>query len=280
MNDEMGDCVIHPSAILSPLAELGCDVRIGPCVIVDSGAKIGDGSVIEPFVHVTGSVEIGKNCHIFQNSTLGEEPQDRDFGGEDSFVRIGDDVTIRENVTINRATGEGGETSVGDGTMIMEGCHLGHNVKIGCHCTITNKVGFSGHVTVGDYVVVGGMTGFHQFVSVGCYAMVGGMSKVTKDIPPYSLADGRPARIYGLNVVGLRRRGFSSEQRARIKNIYKLLYDKRLSRSKAISLVEESYPGDELAGVIAAFSRSLRRGLSLWAGKSAYSHERSSETSL
>jgi UDP-N-acetylglucosamine acyltransferase len=280
MNDEMGGCVIHPSAILSPLAELGCDVRIGPCAIVDSGAKIGDGSAIEPFVHVTGSVEIGKNCHIFQNSILGEEPQDHDFGGEDSFVRIGDDVIIRENVTINRATGEGCETSVGGGTMIMEGCHLGHNVKIGRHCTITNKVGFSGHVTVGDYAVIGGMTGFHQFVSVGCYAMVGGLSKVTRDIPPYSLADGRPARIYGLNIIGLRRRGFSLEQRTRIKNIYKLLYDKKLSRSGAISLVEESYPDDEFAGVIVAFSRSLRRGLSLWADGDSYDSRQSSEALL
>ncbi|MDR3354804.1 MAG: acyl-ACP--UDP-N-acetylglucosamine O-acyltransferase [Synergistaceae bacterium] len=273
----MGDCVIHPSAIVSPTAELGCSVRIGPCAIVDSGAKIGDGTVVEPFVHITGFVETGKNCHIFQNSILGEEPQDHDFGGEKSFVRIGDDVIIRENVTISRATGEGNETRVGCGTMIMEGCHLGHNVKIGSSCTITNKVGLSGHVAVGDYVVIGGMTGFHQFVRVGCYAMVGGMSKVIKDIPPYSLADGRPAKIYGLNVIGLRRRGFTQEQRARIKSIYKMLYDGNLKRSDAVSLVEESYPGDEFANVIVAFAGSLKRGLSQWIDGDACGSEQSSE---
>jgi UDP-N-acetylglucosamine acyltransferase len=133
-------------------------------------------------------------------------------------------------------------------------------------------------VIVGDYVVIGGMTGFHQFVSVGCYSMIGGLSKVIKDIPPYSLADGRPAMIYGLNVVGLRRRGFTQEQRARIKSIYKLLYDRSLKRSDAVSLVEESYPGDEFAGVIAAFAKSLKRGLSQWVDGEACGPEQSPET--
>ena len=130
-------------------------------------------------------------------------------------------------------------------------------------------------MAVGDYVVIGGMTGLHQFVNVGCYAMIGGLSKVIKDLPPYSLADGRPARIYGLNLVGLRRRGFTQEQRARIKSIYKLLYDRSLKRSDAVSLVEESYPGDEFAGVIVAFTKSLKRGLSQWVEGEAYGRKQS-----
>jgi UDP-N-acetylglucosamine acyltransferase len=261
------------------MAELGSGVSVGPCSIVDPGARIGDGTTIEAFVHITGYVEVGRNCHIFQNTVLGCEPQDHDFGGEASYVRIGNDVTLRENVTINRATGEGNETSVGDGSMIMEGCHLGHNVKIGRHCTVSNKAGFSGHVSVGDYVVVGGMAGFHQFVMVGVHAMVGGLAKVTKDVPPYSLVDGHPARVHGLNVVGLRRRGFTQEQRTRIKNIYKVLYDRGMRRSDAIAEVKRLYPGDEFAEVIAAFAGSLKRGLTPWADGTSRRRGQDSEAS-
>ncbi|MDR1943912.1 MAG: acyl-[acyl-carrier-protein]--UDP-N-acetylglucosamine O-acyltransferase, partial [Synergistaceae bacterium] len=193
-------------------------------------------------------------------------PQDHDFGGETSFVRIGDDVVIRENVTIHRATGEGKATTVGRGTMLMEGCHLGHNVRIGAGCTITNKAGFSGHVQLGDCVVVGGMAGFHQFVKVGDYAMIGGLSKITKDVPPYSMVDGVPARVRGLNTVGLRRHGFTQEQRTRIKNIYKLLYDRHIWRKDAIDAVLNSFPDDGFAIGIVSFARSLRRGLMKWAG--------------
>ncbi|MDR1514955.1 MAG: acyl-ACP--UDP-N-acetylglucosamine O-acyltransferase [Synergistaceae bacterium] len=263
----MGDgAAIHPTALVSPSAELGARVEIGAYTIVDGGAKIGDGTRVEAFVKVGSYVEIGRNCHIFENTILGGTPQDHDFGGEVSYVRIADDVVLRENVTIHRATGEGMETSVGAGTMLMEGCHLGHNVRIGSLCTVTNKTGFSGYSQLGDHVVVGGMTGFHQFVRVGSYAMVGGMAKIIKDVPPYSIVDGVPARVHGLNTVGLRRNGFSQEQRTRIKNIYKLLYDRHMKRAEAIELVEKNFPDDEFAGGIIAFVRSTRRGLTKWVG--------------
>jgi UDP-N-acetylglucosamine acyltransferase len=255
---------IHPTALVSPSAELGDGVEVGPYAIVDGGAKIGDGTRVEAFVKVGCHVEIGRNCHIFENTVLGGPPQDHDFGGEISFVRIADGAILRENVTIHRATGEGRETFVGAGTMLMEGCHLGHNVRIGAGCTITNKVGFSGHVQLGDHVTVGGMTGFHQFVRVGPYAMVGGMAKIIKDIPPYSIVDGVPARVRGLNTVGLRRNGFTQEQRTRIKNIYRLLYDRHARRSEAIARAERSFAGDEFAEEIISFVKSTRRGLTKW----------------
>ena len=255
---------VHPTALVSPLAELGEGVEIGPYSVVEDGAKIGRGVRIEAFVRVGGCVEIGRNCHVFENTILGGPPQDHDFMGERSIVRIADDVVLRENVTIHRATGEGNETSVGRGTMLMEGCHLGHNVHIGEYCTITNKVGISGHVRLGNYVVVGGLTGFHQFVKVGDYAMVGGMSKIIKDVPPYTVVDGIPARVRGLNTIGLRRCGFTQVQRTRIKNIYKLLYDRHMTRSEAAFFVEERFPGDEFAANILEFVRSPRRGLMQW----------------
>lgn len=258
---------IHPTAVVSPEARLGCGVRVGPYCVVESDVQIGDGTILESFVCIKDHVEIGKNCRIHEYAAVGGAPQDHDFDNELTYVRVGDDVIIRENVTIHRATGEGCETSVGSGSMIMEGCHLAHNVKMGVQCTITNKVGFAGHVELGDYVVIGGLSGFHQFVKVGSYAMVGGLSKIIKDVPPYSMVDGHPARVYGLNTVGLRRRGFTQEQRMRIKNIYKLLYDRHVGRRAAIALVEERYRGDEFAEQIVAFVRSLKRGLTSWMDK-------------
>jgi UDP-N-acetylglucosamine acyltransferase len=195
---------------------------------------------------------------------LGTPPQDHDFGGEKSYVRIADDVIIRENVTIHRATGEGRETSVGRGTMLMEGCHLGHNVRVGEFCTLTNKVGLSGHVQMGDYVVVGGLTGFHQFVRVGSYAMVAGMARLVMDVPPYSLVAGNPAVMAGLNTVGLRRRGFSPEQRAKIKSIYRLLFGGTDGLRAAMALVAERFPDDETAMGIISFTENSRRGVYHW----------------
>ncbi|MDR3321576.1 MAG: acyl-ACP--UDP-N-acetylglucosamine O-acyltransferase [Synergistaceae bacterium] len=260
----MSAATIHPTALVSPSAELGEGVEIGPFSIVDSGAVLGDGTRVEAFARVGGFVHIGRNCHIFENVILGGPPQDHDFGGEISYVSIADDVVMRENVTIHRATGEGNETSVGRGTLLMEGCHLGHNVRIGSHCTITNKVGFSGHVQIGDHVVVGGLTGFHQFVRVGSYAMVGGMAKIIKDVPPYSMVDGVPARVRGLNTLGLKRGGFTQEERNRIKDIYKLLYRGHMRRSEAMAALEERYASDKFADEILSFVRSLRRGLTKW----------------
>lgn len=255
---------IHPTAIVGSGAELGSDVEVGAWSIIDDGARVGDGTRIEPFVHIYPSATIGAGCRIHEHAVIGGEPQDHDFAGERSYVVIGDGVIVRENVTINRATGDGGVTSVGSGTMIMEGCHLGHNVKIGEGCTITNMVGFAGHVEVGDFAVVGGMTGFHQFVKVGAYAMVGGMSRIVKDVPPFSLVVGAPARVRGLNIVGLRRRGFTSEQRAKIKRMYRVLYDSGMSRADAVAKFEEEFGADEHGAVIVSFLKSLKRGLTRW----------------
>ncbi|MDR1471739.1 MAG: acyl-ACP--UDP-N-acetylglucosamine O-acyltransferase [Synergistaceae bacterium] len=257
---------IHPTALVSPDAELGGGVRVGPYSVVDANAKIGGGTIIESFARVTSWADIGRNCHIFENAVIGQDPQDHDFGQERSYVRIGDDVIIRENVTIHRATGEDCETVVGQGCLIMEGCHLGHNVRMGKYCTVTSKTGFSGHVQIGDYVVVGGLSGFHQFVRVGSYAMIGGMTKAIKDIPPYSLVDGNPAYIYGLNTVGLRRRGFTQEQRTHIKNIYRMLFDRRFRHREALAMIEERFPDDVFAREIVAFAKSTRRGLFQWRG--------------
>jgi UDP-N-acetylglucosamine acyltransferase len=260
----MPETVVHPTAIVAPGAHLGEGVRVGPYSVVDGGAVIGDGTVIEAFVRITGFVEVGRRCHIFENAVLGQPPQDHDFGGEDSYVRIADEVVLREGVTIHRATGESRATCVGRGTMLMEGCHLGHNVLVGEYCTLTNKVGLSGHVQMGDYVVVGGLAGFHQFVRVGAYSMVGGLAKIVMDVPPYSLVDGNPASMFGLNSVGLRRRGFNQERRDSLKNFYKTLFETAPNLEAGISSLENGYGDDECAREIINFARNSKRGMYHW----------------
>ncbi|MDR1581578.1 MAG: acyl-ACP--UDP-N-acetylglucosamine O-acyltransferase [Synergistaceae bacterium] len=260
----MPETTIHRTAEISPGAVIGEGVRIGPYSVIGDGAVVGDGTVIEAFVRLTSYVTVGRNCHIFDGVILGQPPQDHDFGGETSYVTIGDDVVLREGVTIHRATGEGLATSVGRGSMLMEGCHLGHNVRVGECCTLTNKAGLSGHVQMGDYVVVGGLAGFHQFVRVGSYAMVGGLAKIVMDVPPYSLVDGNPASMYGLNTVGLRRHGFSQAQRSRIKNIYRTLFETAANLEDGLASIGERYAGDAFAGKIAAFVGNSRRGVYHW----------------
>ena len=256
---------VHPSAIVEPGAELGDGVRVGPWCRVASRASIGEGTVLEAFVSVHGCVTIGRNCRIHEYTAVGGDPQDHGYRGEESWVRIGDDNVIRENVTINRATGEGCETVVGNGCFIMDGVHLAHNVRLGDHVTLANKVGLSGFVTVGDHTVFGGMSGVHQFVRVGSHCMIGGLYRVTKDVPPYTLASGEPLRLAGLNVVGLRRAGFSSEVRRALRALYRKLYrrDRLFSESLREALADRDACIPEVRAVL-DFYEGSRRGVTFW----------------
>lgn len=251
---------IHPSSIVDPRAELGEGVEIGPFCVVEAGAVIGAGTVLEGYVCIKGGVRTGERCRFHEHDVIGGDPQDHDFKGEESFVIIGDDVTLRENITVNRATGEGCVTSIGSRCLIMESCHVAHNVRIGNDVTVTNKTGFSGHVAIDDFAVIGGMTGFHQFVRVGAYAMVGGMAKVIKDVPPYTMVDGHPAMIYGLNVVGLRRRGFSQDDRTKIKRIYREIRTSATGLAATLDAIDREHPGDAHAAAITSFFRESKRG--------------------
>lgn len=251
---------IHPTAIVSKDAEIGQNVEIGPYCIVDGNTKIGDGTVLRGFVHVCNYTEMGKNCTIYDHAVIGGDPQDLSYKGEISWAKIGDGVVCREYVTINRASGEGEETLVGDKCFIMEGVHVAHNVKIGRECTIANKAGLSGHVQVGDYAVIGGMTGFHQFVHIGSYCMIGGMSRVNQDVPPYCLAVGSPLRVYDINRVGLRRRGFDTRTRSQIREMYKLIYDPHTTVREGIAEVARRFQNDSAAKLILDFAAEATRG--------------------
>jgi len=251
---------IHPAAVVHSSAELGQNVQVGPFSVIGPEVRIGDGTRIDSHVVIERWTHIGRNCHIMSGAVLGGVPQDHKFAGERTYLIIGDNNIIREFVTIHRASGEGNATVVGSNNMIMAYCHIGHNCTIGNGVTMANMVGISGHAVVEDKVVFGGMVGVHQMVRIGKLAMVGGISKVVQDIPPFMLADGRPMRVYGLNVIGLRRNGVPPKVREGLKQAYKLLYRSNLNVSQALEMIDnEIEPSPELEYLL-QFIRNVKFG--------------------
>lgn len=256
---------VHPSAIVSPKAELSDGVNIGPFCVISGEVQIGADTKLKAFVSIHDHVEIGANCKICEYTAIGGAPQDHGYKGEKSFVKIGDNNLIRENVTINRATGEGNTTILGNNCFIMDGVHLAHNVHVGDYVTIANKVGLSGFVEVGDHTVFGGMAGVHQFVRIGDFCMIGGLYRVVKDVPHYTLASGEPLRLTGLNKVGLEREGFTQQTRREIQSFYRWLYDKDKrftdQLNDAINRRAEYIP--EIRRII-EFYEGTKRGVTFW----------------
>lgn len=253
---------IHPTAIIKPGAKLGKSVEIGPYSIIGENVEIGEGTKVGSHVLVEGWTKLGKNNQIFHGASIGLEPQDMKFKGEESYLFIGDNNTIRENATIHRGTEEGGgETWIGNDNLIMAYCHVAHDCQLGNHIIMSNATNLAGHVIVEDYAVLTGLTGIHQFVRIGKMAMVGAHSKVVKDVPPYVLVDGHPARVNGINVVGLRRNGVSPELRSEIKRAYKLLYRSNLNISQAIEKMDQELDASEEIEHFLRFLRNAQRGI-------------------
>ena len=251
---------IHPTAIVDPKAEIGEGVEIGPFCIVEAGTQIGAGSTLESNVIIKRGTTLGTNCRLMPHVILGGEPQDLKFKGEESFVKIGNNNILREMVTIHRATGEGQATVLGDDNLLMAYVHFGHNCVVGNGNMISNSTGVSGHVTIEDRCVVGGFVGIHQFVHIGKMAIVGGLSKVVQDVPPFCMADGRPSKIHGLNVRGLRRNGVDQEQRNQISKAFKLLYRSELNTSQALERIREEVPDSETLDYLISFIVRVREG--------------------
>lgn len=251
---------IHPTAIVDPKAELAEGVEVGPYALIGPQVVIGEGTVIGPHVVLEGRTTIGKRCRIFAGAVLGGPPQDFKYQGEPSGLVIGDDNLLREYVTIHRATGEGENTQVGNGNMLMAYSHIGHNCQVGNEVQMANQVGISGHVAIEDRVVIGGLVGVHQFVRLGKLAMIGGYSKVAQDAPPFMLVDGRPSKVYGLNVRGLRRAGIPAEVRDSLKQAYRLIYRSNLNVSQAIEQIEATLPNSDELRYLVDFLRNSKHG--------------------
>ena len=223
---------------MHPNAKVDRGVEIGPYCIVGENVSVGRGTVLQAHVVVNGWTSIGEDCQVYPFATIGAASQDKKYEGERAYTRIGNRTTIREYVSIQRATGEDQETVVGDDCLLLGYVHIAHNCILGNGVTMSNLAQLAGHCVVEDNVTIGGMAGFHQFVRVGRFAFVGGASKVRRDIPPYFLVEGDPAVPYGLNSVGLRRASFSDEDRAEIKRFYKLLNGSKLRLSEAIDVMK------------------------------------------
>jgi UDP-N-acetylglucosamine acyltransferase len=253
---------IHTTAIIDPSAEIGSDVTIGAYTVIGQHCVVGDGTVLGPHVVLEEYTHLGRSCYVRAGAVLGGPPQDNKFKGERSYVRVGDRTQIREYVTIHRATGEDAATVVGDDGLIMAYVHIGHNCWIGNGTMLSSYAGLAGHITVEDGCVLGGMVGVHQFVRVGKLAMLGGYSKVVQDVPPYMLADGRPADILDLNVRGLRRAGLAPKTRASLRQAYKLLYRSNLNMTQALEAIAEEIESNPELDYLVEFIKRIHSGSS------------------
>ena len=230
---------IHATAVVDSQAELASDVTIGPYAVVGPHVRIGEGSSIGAHCVVEGHTTIGRDNRIFQFASIGAAPQDKKYAGEPTRLTIGQGNTIREFVTINTGTvQDGGLTAVGDDNWIMAYVHIAHDCHVGNHTIIANATQLGGHVHLGDWVFLGGLSGVHQFVRVGAHAMTGFQTRLSQDLPPYVTAAGNPAAATGINAEGLRRRGFTPERIAQVKQMHKLLYRQGLTLAAGIAAIE------------------------------------------
>lgn len=252
---------IHPTAIVHSEAQLDEDVEIGPYAVVDKNAKIGKSTCIEGFAQILGYTQIGKNCHIFPYAIIGSIPQDLKYKGEKSFVVIGDNNIIREFVTVNPGTEENTSTVIGNNNLIMAYSHIAHNCKIGDNNILANAATLAGYVEIENRVVIGGLVAIHQFCRVGSFSIIGGCSKVVQDIPPYSLCDGHPAKVRGINIVGLKRAGFPKEKIEIIRKAYKIIFFENHTFSVARQIILKELPLLEEINKLLDFISSSKRGI-------------------
>ncbi|MCH5182352.1 MAG: acyl-ACP--UDP-N-acetylglucosamine O-acyltransferase [Prevotellaceae bacterium] len=253
--------MISPLAYVHPDAKVGENCEIGPFCHIGEGVEIGPDNVLMNSVTLLHGTRMGSGNTIFPGAVIGAVPQDLKFRGEESLALVGSNNTIRENVTINRGTAAKGRTVVGDGNLLMEGMHVAHDVCIGSGCIIGNSTKLAGEVVVDDHAVISAAVLVHQFCRIGSYVMVGGGTRTSQDVPPYTIAAREPVAYCGLNLVGLRRRGFSREVIDTIHEAYRLIYSAGLSRASALDTVRETLPDTPEINYILSFISTSRRGI-------------------
>lgn len=232
---------IHPTAIVSKIAEIGEDVEIGPYAIINEDVKIDSGTKIFSHVLIDSGTRIGKNCQIYQGAVLGGEPQDLKFAGEKTNLRIGDNTIIREYAVISRGTKQRGETTVGNNCFLMAYAHVAHDCIIGNNVILANAVNLAGHVEIQEFAIIGGVVPVHQFVRIGAHSIIGGGFRVPMDVCPYMLAAGYPLKIYGVNKIGLQRRGFSPPTIGILEKVYKILFRSKFNTSQALKKIRSDF---------------------------------------
>jgi len=254
---------VDPSARVDPRAALGAGVKVGAYSVIGAGVRIGAGTIVDSHVVIDGDTAIGRGNHLYPFSSVGLAPQDLKYGGEPTRLEIGDGNTVREFVTLHRGTtGGGGVTRIGSGNLFMAYAHVAHDCQVGSNTIFANGATLAGHVEVADYATIGAFSGVHQFCRVGIHAFLGGYTVATKDVLPYSKTVGNRARIYGVNTIGLARRGFSPETIAAIRAAYRVLLQSRLNTSEAVARLEAETLVPEVAELV-RFIRTAQRGVIL-----------------
>lgn len=251
----------QPLAYVHPGAKIAKNVVIEPFTTIHNNVVIGEGTWIGSNVTIMEGARIGKNCNIFPGAVISGIPQDLKYNDEDTTVEIGNNVTIRECVTINRGTTDKMKTVIGNNCLIMAYCHVAHDCFVGDNCIFSNNTTLAGHITVGDNVVLAGMVAVHQFCSVGNHAFVTGGTLVRKDVPPYVKAAREPISYVGINSVGLRRRGFSTEKIREIQDIYRILYQGKHNNSQAAAVIEAEMQATPERDEILQFIKNSKRGI-------------------
>lgn len=254
--------MIHATAIIDPKAMIAEDVKIGPYCVIEGDVFIGAGSVLEAHVVIQGPTQIGENNHFFQFSSIGAAPQDKKYAGEPTRLVIGNGNTFRENVTVNRGTVQDvGETRIGDDNWVMAGVHIAHDCLIGDHCILANAVALAGHVTVNDWAILGGYSLVHQFCHIGAHSFCGMGSVINQDVPNFVVVSGNLAAPRGINLEGVKRRGFSSDQISGIKKAYRSIYR---SGNKLTTAIEEIDSLNDESGTLDSllnFLKNSKRGI-------------------
>jgi len=254
----------QPLAYVHPQAKIADNVVIEPFVTIHKNVEIGEGTWIGSNVTIMEGARIGKNCRIFPGAVISAIPQDLKFDGEETTVEIGNNTTIREFVTINRGTKANYKTVVGDNCLLMAYVHVAHDCVIGNNCILANAANLAGHINIHDFAIIGGLSAVHQFVNIGQHVMISGGSLVRKDVPPFTKAARDPLSFVGVNSIGLRRRGFSSEKINEIQEIYRIIYLRKLNVTKAIALIETELPAtperDEIISFVTGSSRGIMKG--------------------
>ena len=254
---------IHPTAILDPAAEIAEDVRIGPYCVVGPQVRIGSGTVLDAAVHVQRWTQIGRDCRFHSHCSVGSDPQDLKYKGEETHLRIGDRNVFREFTTLNRGTaGGGGLTTIGNDNLFMTGSHVAHDSHMGSGIIMANAATLAGHVFVEDHATIGAFSAVHQFCRVGPHAFIGGFSVVTRDALPYikTVGDRNQARIYGINSIGLARKGIPAEAVEELKRLYRILFRSQMNTSDALRLACEQKWQSREAAVLIQFIETSKRG--------------------
>lgn len=252
---------IHPTAIVDPKAEFGADVFIGPYCVIGAGVVLGPECWLQNHVTVMGPTQTGPRNKFYAYCSIGQQTQDLKYAGEPTYLEIGADNTFREFCTVNRSTSANGKTRIGNCGNFLAYSHIGHDCDVGDSVVFSNNGTLAGHVSVGDHAVMGGLTAVHQFCRVGRYAITGGCSKIVQDVPPFMIADGNPAEIRGINLIGLERAQFPTESVKAIKAAFRLVYRSNLNTKQAIAAVRATVSGCAEVDQLVEFIETTQRGI-------------------